>query len=796
MSESAATSFAGRLRALQWPGSPNGVGWRGWLPAWSVPALMRAVRATLVVPVLFAICLKVIGNPQMTLFAVFGGFASLLLASFGGTRRDKAVAHLGLAVVGSLALIIGTLVSGTTWLAAVVTIPVTFAIFFAGVAGPNTASGVTGALLLYVLPVATAGPASTIPWRLAGWWLASAAAVAAVLLLSPRSPGDKLRESAAASARALARHLSRSVDGTSDQADWDAVLAAKRDLLNRFGSTPLRPTGLATADQGLANTVELLEWCTSLIGDTVTSHQDLDQAAPVDRELLGEAALILDGVADLLAGQAKVPDLERLEQIREASATHQAELTGDPDQLRVLAANAAHAQVIAVAARAAILDALIASGRASPELIAAERRRWLGRASQAEGGGGLPALTSVTGFFARHASIRSVWFRNALRGSVALAIAVAVADLSGVQHGFWVVLGTLSVLRTNAAATGSTALRALAGTAIGFVVGAALLIGIGTGPTALWVALPCAVFVAAYAPGTTPFAVGQAAFTITVVVIFNLLVPAGWRVGLLRIEDVAIGCGVSVVVGLLFWPRGAASLVGNDLADAFRRGSSYLAQAVDFALGLRTAVPDTAMAAVTAGIRLDEALRAYLTEQGTKRLSKHDLWGLVLSTTRLRLTAYSVASLHELTGPGAAPGLTASPVAEPGPGGDSTPGSPDQSSTGPTPGPAAVPADDTARLDRDRSQFQHLTTELVVFYDRIADQVAGTSPDDVQPTQVPALTGPSLPVGVACAGNTPAEYQPDMLWVGEYLFHLGERAQEVTGPAAQIASLRQHPWWR
>ncbi len=251
-----------------------------------------------------------------------------------------------------------------------------------------------------------------------------------------------------------------------------------------------------------------------------------------------------------------------------------------------------------------------------------------------------------------------------------------------------------------------------------------------------------------------------------------------------------------MVVGLLFWPRGAASLVGNDLADAFRRGSSYLAQAVDFALGLRTAVPDTAMAAVTAGIRLDEALRAYLTEQGTKRLSKHDLWGLVLSTARLRLTAYSVASLHELTGPGAPPGLTAKPVAEAGPAGDSTPGSPGQSSTGPAPGPAAVPADDAGRLDRDRSQFQHLTTELVVFYDRIADQLAGTSPDDLQPTQVPALTGPSLPVGVACAGNTPAEYQPDMLWVGEYLFHLGERAQEVTGPAAQIASLRQHPWWR
>ena len=51
--------------------------------------------------------------------------------------------------------------------------------------------------------------------------------------------------------------------------------------------------------------------------------------------------------------------------------------------------------------------------------------------------------------------------------------------------------------------------------------------------------------------------------------------------GLLRIEDVAIGCLVSLVVGVLFWPRGAASVVGDDLADAFRRGAADLTQAVD-----------------------------------------------------------------------------------------------------------------------------------------------------------------------------------------------------------------------
>src|ERR1700742_5106894 len=140
-----------------------------WKPVWSVPAAMRAVRATVVVPALFAITDKVIGDPQMALFATFGGFATLVIAGFNGSWRDKLTAHLGLAVAGSLVLIIGTLVSGTTWLAAVVTVPVAFAIFFAGVAGPNAVSGSTAAMFAYVLPVASAGGASTIPSRLEGW---------------------------------------------------------------------------------------------------------------------------------------------------------------------------------------------------------------------------------------------------------------------------------------------------------------------------------------------------------------------------------------------------------------------------------------------------------------------------------------------------------------------------------------------------------------------------------------------------------------------------------------------------
>ncbi len=427
----ATTAHSGRL--LAWL-SPRPAGLTALRPTWSVSAALRALRATLVVPALFALTFKVIGDVQMALFATFGGFASLVLASFGGTRRDKLIAHAGLAVVGSVVLTIGTAVSGTAWLAAIVTIPVAFGIFFAGVAGPNAASGVTAALLAYVLPVASLGTMSTIGSRQAGWWLAAAASTAAVLLLSPKSPGNRLRAAAAASAAALAAQLEAAARGEATPAQLEASLAAKHALMAQFDATPYRPTGLATADQALASLVQLLEWCTVLISDAVDEHPNLGRTAAADRELLNVTAGVLRDVAALLAGRDAGPDLGRLEYARAASAAHLREFSGDPASVRAIATQAFHAQAIAVAARALGADTLIATRRASAELIAVQRRAWFGE-DDAPAERRLGALGSAAGLIARHASFRSAWVRNSLRGAVGLAAAVAVADTLSLQHG-------------------------------------------------------------------------------------------------------------------------------------------------------------------------------------------------------------------------------------------------------------------------------------------------------------------------------------------------------------------------
>ena len=216
----------------------------------------------------------------------------------------------------------------------------------------------------------------------------------------------------------------------------------------------------------------------------------------------------------------------------------------------------------------------------------------------------------------------------------------------------------------------------------------------------------------------------------TIVVLFNLLVPVGWRVGLLRVEDVAIGCAVSLVVGVLFWPRGASSVVAEDLADSFRLGGEYLKQAVDWALSELLVPPAAAVATVSASIRLEDAVRGFLAEQGSKKLTKDDLWMMLNAATRLRLTANSLAGLRQPeSAPGMPPGAACVPLA----------GSEEY---------AGAPACVTLRS---------AAAGLAGFYDQIADEV-GRPPRSGEPVLIPApaMLGPAVPRPGATPGDVPA----------------------------------------
>jgi hypothetical protein len=638
-------------------------------------ALRRAARTAIVMPAMFALGDKVIGNAVLATFAAFGSFAMLLLVDFSGPMRERLQAQATLALAGCAFVCLGTLVSQTLWLAAVATAIVGFGVIFVGVVSSVLASATTSLLLAFILPVTVAAPVSSVPDRVAGWGMAAGATLIAVGLLWPAPTRGPLRAAAIDACRTLAARLRAEVAYVmSDEEEafardrnhavtqaTEAVAALRRDFL----ATPYRPTSLSTAARTVVRLVDELSWLNAIAIESAASPE----RAPVDHVACAvkiAAAAVLERGAELLAQNggdcrelhAALAELDaatsRLEDgamtylpVRSAGRDRPAKAAEEPLSEFISSLDPSF--------RAQELGFSVATIAHNIDLTAAaERRSWparlLGRQPESLAG----PLSAVEQRAGAHVDRNSVWLHNSVRGAVGLAVAVFVANETGVQHSFWVVLGTLSVLRSNALNTGQTVIRGLSGTIVGFVIGAALLAAIGTNTTLLWLLLPPAILLAGVAPAAISFAAGQAGFTLTLVFLFNIIQPTGWRVGLLRVEDIALGCGVSLVVGVLFWPRGAAAALRRALADAYVASAGYLASAVDYgtlrcdmtATSLAAPVEDANRAAAAAR-RLDDTFRGYLIERGAKRLALADVTSLLTGVVGLRLAADAVLDLWQ-----------------------------------------------------------------------------------------------------------------------------------------------------
>ncbi|HEY2601092.1 MAG TPA: FUSC family protein [Thermoleophilaceae bacterium] len=626
-------------------------------------ALRRAARTAIVMPTLFALGDKVIGNPVLATFAAFGSFALLTLVDFAGPMHERLQAEAALAVTGAALVCVGTLVSRSTGLAAVAMTLVAFGVIFAGAVSSVLAGATTSLLLSFILPVCLPGPVSSIPDRLAGWGMASGAALVAITLLWPAPARNPLRTAAIAACRALAARLRADVafvrgELTGDERDAAvaAASAAVSSLHDVFFATPYRPTGLSTAARTVIRLVDEVRWLDDIIVLSV-SRPGASSVDPRVCEVKLSAALVLERGADELDMPRRRPDelheaqarlAEQRLELESSSAMRLPSGDGDPPERT--------GEVISAldpGFRAQELSFVVAQiGTNIDFAAAAERRGWLDRLLGRQPEGLAPTRAAARERAGSYARRQSVWLRNSVRGAVGLGLAVAVAKLTGVGHAFWVVLGALAVLRSNALNTGQSVVRGLLGTAVGFIVGAALVALVGTNTTLLWFLLPPAVLFAGLAPAAISFAAGQAAFTLTLLILFNILQPEGWRIGLVRIEDVALGCGVSLVVGLLFWPRGAASELGRALADAYVASATYLARAVDFGIeccdpssGFPQAPTTDALGAAAAARRLDDTFRGYLAERGAKPIPMAEVTNLVTGVVGLRLAGDAVLDL-------------------------------------------------------------------------------------------------------------------------------------------------------
>jgi uncharacterized membrane protein YccC len=586
--------------------------------------LRKAARATLVVPLVFAF-LVVVGDTPSALFGSFGAFGALVFADFGGALRRRFAAYLGLLAVGALLIALGSAFADTVYPAVVVMLVVAFAVSFAGALGGYFAAGSTAATLAFVLSVMEPAVSANLGSRELGWVVGVGVSAVAAVALWPVHQRDRVRAAAAT----VLREVAGALDTPAATRDLSTARTAAAELDERAGVV-YRPAGSITRERALVALVIAVRRLVPLLEQMAAAESSRGaDTLPEYTSLSGYAASTLSASARVLTGESVDPvDVSALDDARARHTRALERWTA----ARLADDGAAH--VIdrfdaAFPLRRLSFAAVGIAGNASLAAHHVVRTPRDGAAALARAGAVLRA----------HCNLRSVRFRNAARAGLGLALAVLVAKTTSVVHEFWVVLGALAVLRSNALGTGATALQALAGALLGFGVASAVLVTIGGDDTVLWILLPLVVFLAAYTPGAVNFVVGQASFTVFVVVLFNILAPDGWRTGLVRVQDVAIGAGISVAVGALLWPRGAGGVARRAFAELLRAGCDHVRLALGATLDGRPSA-DAVRAGVVAADARDRAVAALedlALEHGGGSVDRQTWGALLLDAGLLRV---------------------------------------------------------------------------------------------------------------------------------------------------------------
>jgi len=584
--------------------------------------LHRALRVALVLPLAFALGLHGLANPQFALFAAFGSFSTLAMADFVGPHRSRFVAYLVLMLLGSVMIVIGTALSNTLWQAVVAMAVIGAALQFSAALGGQFALGNNTAILMFVLAVMVPAGSDAVPGRLGGWIVACACAAMATALLWPRHERRDLYLRLVEAVRALAAIARTAATGDRPGRYVDDAKAAIDRAIAAHGMLGFRPIGPINHQRALLGLFDDLSQGWRFAAAMPAGPRMSDD----DRGLAVAIATTLDAVADVLEGcvdgrPGVPPDLQAL-----VGARHRHLQILDAATEAAVAANAPATAVVAAieAAFPARVMSFVTLAMAANAIVLTDRTaRVVGddfgmvEPIAPEG-----ALRRARRLLVPHLTLQAVWFRNSLRAGAALALSVLIAKISGIEHAFWVVLATLTVLRSNVATTGTTVVSAVIGTLAGFLLATAATLAIGAHAPLIWMALPIAVFLAAYAPGAISLGAGQTMFALLVVLLFNLMVPEGWHTGAVRLEAVTVGALAALAASLLMWPKGASAALRAEVALHVRAVNALTRASFDFLLGTGDAacVEFAKQASLRARQRVEEALAAYAGERGQKRV--------------------------------------------------------------------------------------------------------------------------------------------------------------------------------
>ena len=575
--------------------------------------LRRALRAGIVMPIAAAVSFAIAPDTHTPVITIIGSIALLIATDFPGTVGPRALAYCGLGFNGFVMITLGTLAAPHPWVAVPLSFVVGAGVSFLSLLSEVTAAGQRATMMMFILPVCLRPP-GPLADRLLGWIIALVICVPAALFLFPPRYNSELRRQATRVCAALADRI----EGTVSEQEVTTAMDALRAGYVR--GAVARPVAMTAGSRSLIRVVSNLQW--------LCDRVDLQTRALLG-PLTGASTRVLRACAGVLSAEDRAGQLAAQQELDAAANDHRNlamdRYRDDIDEILTLPDDQTaieHGRTLL--SRRAFGFTIGLTGRIIAAAAAADSRPLWARVV----GAGLPetgfadrvqtkraAIASLGGYL----STRSVTVLMSVRTGLSLAAALGLTLVLPIQNAPWVVLGALSVLRSSALTTGTTAVRAIAGTVIGFVIGAGVITVLGVDPVVMWTLLPLVAFGSTYISVVGSFVASQAMFTMMVLIVFNLMQPQGWQVGLIRVEDIVAGAAVGLVVSSLLWPQGAVAAVRRAIDAAVTSGSRYLAAAVHRVTGGESAGADAAVLVLSqeslkAARSHGDAVRTYLSE--------------------------------------------------------------------------------------------------------------------------------------------------------------------------------------
>ncbi|WP_329482423.1 FUSC family protein [Kribbella sp. NBC_01484] len=544
-------------------------------------AVRRAVQVTVAACLGFYPLQYVVGDPTTAVYALFTAVALGGLSDLQGAPSTRTRTYLAAVAIGAVLITAGTLAAVSTAVAAAGMLVVGFTVAYAGVGGPRVAGVANGLQLFYVLPCFPPFAPDTLDQRLVGLLVGGLLLTLADRLVwpaaAPRPHGERLLEAAdavAAYAMALRPVLQ------SPAAAIGPELAARRAALDAVARLRLsdippaqRPLGPGIRDRALlaaSAATRVAAGRLADLADLLTDSQrtrhpgTADLVAASGDAFAALAAALRAGSPSPIATTGVDGALERYVAERGRRLANQA---GTPAGLRAGLAGMA----VAESARTAVLAGGGFLRAPAPDPATTPQQLWFLHARPAE---------LVWQRVRANLTPRSVYLQNAVRLAVGLAAARVVAGVLDLSHGFWVLLATLSLMRTSAVADRAVFLRGFVGTVGGALVAAGLLALVGPDVDVLAWALPLVMMVGFVAGPLFGVAAGQACFTVVVALLFAQVAPANWRLAEVRLADVVVGGLVGALIGAAVWPRGGGGEVRRAAAAGLHAGARVIRDTV------------------------------------------------------------------------------------------------------------------------------------------------------------------------------------------------------------------------